>query len=72
MEETVSHDRGEETPEAKTRWYRSLSLHERMEIFVAVTDLALTINPRVAETKHTQPIKGRVRVLSLEDMPPIE
>jgi hypothetical protein len=63
MQGTVSHDRGEETPEAKTRWYRSLSLRERMEIFVAVTDLALTINPRVAETKHAQPIKGRVRVL---------
>jgi len=60
---TVSHDRREETPEAKARWYQSLPLSERMAIFCSVTDLALTINPRLAENKHAEPIKGRVRVL---------
>jgi len=66
----VSHDRSEETPEAKARWYQSLSLDERMEILCSVTDLALTLNPRLAENKHAQPIKGRVRVLDLKDVPP--
>ena len=63
MQGKVSHDRSEETPEAKARWYQSLSLNERMEILCSVTDLALTINPHLAENKHAEPIKGRVRVL---------
>ena len=28
----ISHDRGEETPEAKARWFQSLPLEERMRL----------------------------------------
>ncbi len=61
---TVSHDRVEETIEAKARWFQSLSLAERMELLCAFTDLILTINPKITEQKDAQPIEGRVRVVS--------
>ena len=61
---TVSHDRVEETIEAKARWFQSLSLSERMELLCAFTDLILTINPKIMEQKDAQPIEGRVHVVS--------
>jgi hypothetical protein len=64
MQVAISHDRAEETIEAKTRWFRSLTLEERMEVMCSMIDLALTINPQLAENKHAQPIEGRIRVLS--------
>jgi len=59
----LSHDRREETPEAKARWFQSLTLDERMEIFCSITDLALTVNPRLAHERHAQSTSGRIRVL---------
>jgi len=64
MKTLISHDRREETPEAKARWFKSISLEERMEMLCAFTDLILTVNPRIVETKDTQQTKRRVRVLS--------
>jgi hypothetical protein len=64
MNQTISHDRQEETPEAKARWFQSLLLSERMELLCFFTDLILTNNPRIAEQKHAQSVTGRVRVLS--------
>lgn len=60
----ISHGRGEETIEAKTRWFRGLSIAERMELLCEFTDLALNINPGLPDIKNAQPIKGRVQVLS--------
>ena len=67
MKGTVSHDRKDETPEAKARWFRSLPLSERMEMLCAFTDLALALNPKTAGMKDAQPIPGRVRVLELPE-----
>ena len=64
MEKTVTHDRQEETIEAKARWFQSLSLAERMEMLCLFTDLILSTNPNILEQKDAQPIAGRVRVLS--------
>jgi hypothetical protein len=64
MKTLISHDRREETPEAKARWFKSISLEERMEMLCAFTDLILTVNPRIVETKDAQQTKRRVRVLS--------
>jgi hypothetical protein len=64
MNLTVSHSRTEETLEAKTRWFRSLPLSERIEIFCFFTDLALNANPQIADLKDDQQTTGRVRVLS--------
>ena len=64
MKISVSHDRSEETIEAKARWFQSLTLSERMDLLCAYTDLILAINPKIVERKDAQPIAGRVRVLS--------
>ena len=61
---SVTHDRGEETMEAKARWFQSLSLSERMDMLCAFTDLALSANPTLQERKHAQPVAGRIQVLS--------
>jgi len=54
----------EETPEAKARWFQSLPLETRMEIFCAFTDLVLSINPEIAESKDAQHTQKRIRILS--------
>jgi hypothetical protein len=64
INKSISHDRQEETIEAKARWFQSLSLSERMELLCAFTDLILAINPKVMEQRDAQPIEGRVHVVS--------
>lgn len=64
MNKMPSHDRQEETIEAKVAWFRSLPLSERMEIFCSFTDIALALNPRLPDLKDAQQTKGRVQVLS--------
>jgi len=59
----ISHDITDESIEAKVRWFRSLPLSERMEIFCNYTDLALELNPDLAGKKDAQSTKGRVRIL---------
>jgi len=65
---SISHDRQEETIEAKARWFQSLPLSERMELLCVFTDLILTSNPRIVEQKDAQAIEGCVRVLSLDNL----
>ena len=60
----VSHTRQEEEPEAKARWFQSLTLSERMEMLCSFTDLILANNPSVADTKNDQSASRRVRVVS--------
>ena len=64
IDKAISHDRQEETPEAKARWFQSLSLSERMDLLCSFTDLILSNNPEIVEQKDAQPIAGCVRVLS--------
>jgi len=64
MTSQISHDRNDESIEAKTLWFRSLSLSERMNVLCAFTDLSLELNPQLPDKKHAQPTKGRVRILS--------
>ena len=61
---SISHDRREETPEAKVRWFRSLPMSERMEMLCEFTELALTVNPALQERKDAQPVTGRIQVIS--------
>lgn len=61
---TISHDRREESLEAKARWFQTLSLAERMDLLCAFTDMILSVNPEIVERKpNAQPASGRVRVL---------
>lgn len=64
MNGAVSHDRKDETAEAKARWFQSLPLSERMALLCSFTDLALDVNPGLQDMKDAQPTKGRVQVLS--------
>lgn len=61
---SISHDREEETIEAKVRWFQSLSLVERMDLLCACTELILAVNPKIVEQRDAQLVAGRVRVLS--------
>jgi hypothetical protein len=54
----------EETPEAKARWFQSLTIEERMDLFCEFTELALQANPNIICEKDATPIEGRVLVLS--------
>jgi hypothetical protein len=65
---SVTHDRGEETMEAKAKWFQSLTLAERMDMLCAFTDLALSVNPTLQEQKHAQPVAGRIQVLLMEGL----
>ena len=58
MEFEIVHSFDEETIEAKTRWFKSLSLQERMDLFVN-----FSINPKIMGKKDAQSIEGRVLVL---------
>jgi hypothetical protein len=64
MKTGISHDRQEEESVAKVRWFKSLSLAERMDMLCAFTDLALSLNPKLGEKKDAQPTQGRFQILS--------
>jgi hypothetical protein len=69
MNATVSHDRNEETIEAKTLWFRSLTLEERMEMLCTFTDFVLTVNPGIVEQKDMISSKRAAgRPVDLEDV----
>jgi hypothetical protein len=61
---SITHDRQEETIEAKTIWFRSLTLAERMDMLCAFTELVLLANPEIVEQKDAEPTEGRVLVLT--------
>jgi len=59
MDLKISHDRSDETIEAKVKWFRTLNLSERMDVLCAYTDLALELNPQLPDKKY---------VVSLDDL----
>ena len=66
MAEYVSHNFADESIEAKTKWFASLSIEERMNILISFTSLILENNPEIAKKKHDRPASDRIRVLSKE------
>jgi hypothetical protein len=66
MNESVSHSFADESIDAKARWFKSLTIEERMKVFVAFTKLILQNNPEIAKKKHDRPASERVRILSKE------
>ena len=66
MTKSVSHDRDQESLEAKADWFQSLSLEERMDVFVAFTNLILENNPEIVKEKYVRPASERIRVISKE------
>jgi hypothetical protein len=66
MNQSISHSRADESIDAKAKWFRSLSIEERMDVFVAFTNLILKNNPEIAKKKHDRPASDRIRILSKE------
>jgi len=60
----MRHDRSQESIETKTRWFQSLSITDRMDVFCSFTDLALSVNTNLKDRSHAQPVAGRIQVLS--------
>lgn len=54
---SISHDFGEETQEAKARWFQSLTRKERMGMLCAFTDMILSVNPSIMEQKDVEPVE---------------
>ena len=67
MMPSISHDRSDETVEAKARWFQSLSMSERLETFCEFYELAVALNPDLRGKRHAQRSEGRVRVLQLDE-----
>lgn len=61
----ISHDRAEESLQAKVRWFQSLTVQEGMELLCKMTDLALALNPDLPDQKDAEPVPGRVCVVEL-------
>ncbi len=66
MSQTISHNRNDESLEAKARWFQALSLEERMDILCELTDLVLENNPQMAEVERAQSSSERIQVLSVD------
>lgn len=66
MKTSVSHDFAEETPEAKARWFQSLTLKERMEFLCEITEMALSRNPDLARKRDAPETDGPVLVLEAQ------
>ena len=63
---SISHDIRDESLAAKARWFQSLPLDERMDLFVAFTNLILENNPDIVKQKYVRPASERIRVISKE------
>ena len=66
MVERISHDFKDEEMDSKVRWFKSLTLEERMELFVAFTNLILDNNPDIVKQKNVRSPSERVRIISKE------
>jgi hypothetical protein len=67
MKMSISHRREDETIESKTRWFKSLSVSERAEIFNSMMESILEVNPGIAEKMNAKtPVREDLKVLTLE------
>ena len=60
---SVSYNIKDESIEAKVRWFKSLTIQERYQNFCDYTELALLLNPKLAEKKIDKPASGSICVL---------
>lgn len=56
----------DETLAEKARWFKSLSLEERMQVFDEFTEFLLTVNPQLLEHKanDAEAAEAGIRVIS--------
>lgn len=63
MPDEISHSRDEETMAAKAAWFQSLSVGERMRVFVEWCGLIRAATSDIVGQKDAQSIPGRVLVV---------
>lgn len=63
MKPSISRGWSEETPEAKARWFQSLTVNERLAIFCELSEMVIHANPKLLDAKHVEPVPGRIQVL---------
>ncbi len=62
---TLLHAWNDESIEAKTRWFQSLSMEERLQVWGEFMDMILSINPRVArQNVHVDSTAKHIRIIS--------
>jgi hypothetical protein len=64
MTPSIAHGWDEETPEAKARWFQSLTIQERLRIFTEWSRFVLAINPRIVDIKHARSPRPGIQILS--------
>ncbi len=60
MKLEVSHSFEDETMESKVRWFKTLSIPERMEMLCFFTDMILDNNPGIAGKRDVKPLTERI------------
>lgn len=63
MKYGISHDRAEESLEAKAEWFSGFSVAERLEMLDEFYELAVGLNPHILECKDAAPIPGRIQII---------
>ena len=64
MKKQVKYDFKEESIEAKVRWFRNLTMNERIQNLCDFTELALAINPKLGEKKIDKSIARRIQIIT--------
>jgi hypothetical protein len=64
MTPSISFNREEETPEAKAKWFQSLTPQERVDLFCEFVDMIFKNNPNIADHKDAEAIAKGFRILS--------
>lgn len=65
MDRYVSHDPSEESFEAKARWFASLTMEQRFEMWGMFIEMVAECNPSLLRGKDVQPVPGRIQVIEL-------
>lgn len=60
---SISHDRADESMEAKARWFQTLSIEERLEFLCELVDMALEVRPQLAEPADATFAEGSLRIV---------
>ena len=60
---SISHDRAEETLEAKARWFSTLTMEQRLAQFAEYYDLALRLNPGILNANDVPAPSERVQII---------
>ena len=63
MLKSISHDRADESMAAKSRWFQTLSIEERLEFMCELIDMALEVRPQLAEPADATFIEGSLRIV---------